>query len=46
MRPDDLDFLRATTSRVILLREGEILTDGPTVDILNDAALLEEAGLI
>ena len=41
-----LDFLRATTSRVILLREGEIRSQGPTPEILNDTALLEEAGLI
>jgi cobalt/nickel transport system ATP-binding protein len=41
-----LDFLRATTSRVILLREGEIRAQGPAPEILNDTALLEESGLI
>ena len=41
-----LDFLRATTSRVILLCEGEALSEGPTADILNNAALLEESGLV
>jgi cobalt/nickel transport system ATP-binding protein len=41
-----LDFLRATTTRVILLCEGEILSEGPTPDILRNAALLEESGLV
>lgn len=41
-----LDFLRATTSRVILLCEGGILSEGPTADILNNSALLDEAGLV
>lgn len=41
-----LDFLRATTSRVILLREGELRSQGPTPEILNDTALLAESGLI
>jgi len=41
-----LDFLCATTSRVILLREGEIRSQGPAPEILNDTALLEESGLI
>ena len=41
-----LDFLRATTSRVILLCEGEIRSEGPTAEILNNSALLEESGLI
>ena len=41
-----LDFLRATTSRLILLCEGEIRSQGPTADILNNAALLEESGLV
>jgi cobalt/nickel transport system ATP-binding protein len=41
-----LDFLRSTTSRVILLCEGEILSEGPTADILNNAALLEKSGLV
>jgi energy-coupling factor transporter ATP-binding protein EcfA2 len=37
-----LDFLRSTTSRMILLCEGEVLSEGPTADILNNSALLEE----
>jgi cobalt/nickel transport system ATP-binding protein len=41
-----LDFLRSTTSRVILLCEGEIRSDGPTADILNNSALMEESGLV
>jgi cobalt/nickel transport system ATP-binding protein len=41
-----LDFLRATTSRVILLCEGEVRSEGPTADILNNSALLEESGLV
>jgi cobalt/nickel transport system ATP-binding protein len=41
-----LDFLRATTSRVILLHEGALRSQGPTADILNDTALLEESGLL
>ena len=41
-----LDFLRSTTSRVILLCEGEIRSEGPTADILNNSALLEESGLV
>jgi cobalt/nickel transport system ATP-binding protein len=41
-----LDFLRSTTSRVILLCEGEIRSEGPTADILNNSTLLEESGLV
>jgi cobalt/nickel transport system ATP-binding protein len=41
-----LDFLRATTSRAILLFEGGILFEGPTADILDNSALLAEAGLV
>ena len=41
-----LDFLRSTTSRVILLCEGEIRSEGPTADILNNSALMEESGLV
>jgi hypothetical protein len=31
---------------VILLCEGEILSEGPTADILDNAALLEKSGLV
>jgi hypothetical protein len=31
---------------VILLCEGEILSERPTADILNNAALLEKSGLV
>jgi cobalt/nickel transport system ATP-binding protein len=41
-----LDFLRTTTSRVILLCEGELLAAGPTADILNNSALLDQAALV
>lgn len=41
-----LEFLRATTSRLILLREGEVQAEGATRTILDDRALLEECGLI
>ena len=41
-----LDFLRATTSRLILLNDGEVRADGATASILDDSALLEESGLI
>jgi len=41
-----LDFLRATTSRVILLCDGRVRADGATQTILDDPALLEACGLI
>lgn len=41
-----LDFLRATTSRLILLNNGEVRAEGTTDSILGDSALLEESGLI
>lgn len=41
-----LDFLRATTSRVILLCEAGILSEGPTADILSNSVLLEQAALV
>lgn len=40
-----LDFLRSTVSRVLLLREGALLADGPSAEILENAALLDEAML-
>ncbi len=41
-----LDFLRVTTTRVILLDEGAVRAEGATATILDDAALLEQCGLI
>lgn len=42
----DIAFLRAVTSRVIVLVEGRIAADGPSRDVLADTALMERAGLI
>ncbi len=41
-----LEFLRAVTSRTLVLGAGTILADGPTPEILADRPLLERAGLI
>ena len=41
----DPELARSLTSRVLLLKQGKLLADGPTDQILNDAALLDEAGL-
>lgn len=41
-----LEFLRAVTTRVILLDNGEIRADGATDAVLNDTTLLEQCGLI
>jgi cobalt/nickel transport system ATP-binding protein len=41
-----LEFLRATTSRLIVLREGEVRAEGATADLLDNEALLESAGLV
>lgn len=41
----DLDMILDTTSRTILLWNGEIVGDGDTKDILTDKVLLEEHGL-
>lgn len=41
----DLDMILDTTSRTILLWNGEIVGDGDTKDILTDKILLEEHGL-
>ena len=38
--------LDGRASRLILLCEGEVLSEGPTANILNNAALLEESGLV
>ncbi len=41
----DLDFIRDTCGRVILLDSGVLVKDGPAERILTDRALLEEHGL-
>jgi cobalt/nickel transport system ATP-binding protein len=41
-----LEFLRAVTSRTLVLAEGTVIADGPTREILADRALLERSGLI
>ena len=41
----DLDFVRNTCERTILLDEGTIVADGRTEDVLGDEKLLEEHGL-
>lgn len=41
----DLDFVRQTCSRVIVVSGGEILSEGLPEEILSDNALLESAGL-
>ena len=42
----DVSFLRATTTRTVLLGSGRILGDGPTRELLSDEDLLQNAGLI
>lgn len=41
----DLDLVMETCNRVILLGNGEIVADGPALEILSDKALLEANGL-
>jgi cobalt/nickel transport system ATP-binding protein len=41
-----LEFLRATTSRILLLSGGEIAAQGSSAEILDNTELLERAGLI
>jgi cobalt/nickel transport system ATP-binding protein len=41
----DLRFLRAVTTRTLILSEGRIIADGPTGELLADEALLHRAGL-
>lgn len=41
----DLDLILETCSRTIILSHGKIAADGPTREILTDAALLEATGL-
>lgn len=42
----DLDFIRDTCSRVLLLHEGRIAADGPAEEILRDRELLTAHGLL
>jgi cobalt/nickel transport system ATP-binding protein len=42
----DLPFLKDQVQRVLLLREGQIIAEGPSQDILSNDALLDHAGLI
>jgi len=41
-----LDFLRETTSRVLVLNGGSLITEGPSNAVLSDNELLQRAGLI
>jgi len=41
----DMTMVRELFPRMVVLDEGRIVADGPTTDILNDAALLEAHGL-
>jgi cobalt/nickel transport system ATP-binding protein len=42
----DLRFVRAVTSRLLVLMDGRIAADGPTDAILSDHSLLERSGLL
>jgi cobalt/nickel transport system ATP-binding protein len=42
----DLDLVRQVCARTLLLKDGALLADGATVDLLADEALLDEAGLV
>jgi energy-coupling factor transport system ATP-binding protein len=41
----DLDFALRTCPRVVIVADGGIIADGPTAELLADAALLARAGL-
>ncbi len=41
----DLEFILETCPRVLLLDQGQLRADGPTADVLRDAALMAEHGL-
>jgi len=42
----DLDFLGKVCSRLLVLEAGRLTAQGPAIEILADAALLERAGLV
>ncbi|MEM0482305.1 MAG: energy-coupling factor ABC transporter ATP-binding protein [Nitrososphaerota archaeon] len=42
----DVEFISEIAARVVLLRRGEIIADGPAEDVLTDPTLLEEASLL
>jgi cobalt/nickel transport system ATP-binding protein len=42
----DLDFLKQTTTRTLLLHGGKLHADGQTAEILNQVALLETLGIV
>lgn len=41
----DLDLVRQTCPRTIIMAHGQIIADGPTSTLLDDAGLMERAGL-
>lgn len=41
----DLDFIRDTCDRVLLMAEGRLIRDGETEELLRDEVLLEQCGL-
>ena len=41
----DLDLVFELCERTIILKDGAVLSDGPTADILTDMSLLEQSGL-
>jgi energy-coupling factor transporter ATP-binding protein EcfA2 len=41
----DLLMVRELFPRMVIMDEGQIVADGPTVDLMDDEALLEAHGL-
>ena len=41
----DLDLVFKLCERTIVLKDGQVMSDGPTAGILTDAALMEQSGL-
>jgi cobalt/nickel transport system ATP-binding protein len=41
----DLEFVRQTCSRLLVLDEGRVIADGPAVELLKDQILMEKHGL-
>jgi cobalt/nickel transport system ATP-binding protein len=41
----DLDMVLELCSRTIVLKDGRVEYDGPTIEIMRDSALLEQCGL-